>query len=209
MYQLQYYSQQMAANARMGQQQNPSASPAPMNAAVAQAAAAAAQRNSPMIATQQLAARSPMPQHQPSQQMPHPGQQFNYAAMNQYNQMRAAAAAGHAPHGQLMPHHMVNGAAANAAAGQSGQATQDQQVHPTAQMVASYQAAHMFNMNYPQMQMNMGVGGMPRAGVPAGYWSVGVGRGMPMANGQHQMPGMAGHPQQLGTAGKAGGMQGS
>ena len=62
-------------------------------------------------------------------------------------------------------------------------------------------------MNYPQMQMNMG--GMPQARMPQGYWSVGVGRGMPMANGQHQIPGMAGHPQQIGAAGKAAGMQGS
>lgn len=199
----QYQAYQQQLNAQMHQQQSAGASPAPMNAAQAQAqavaAAAVAQRNSPMVAAQPLTARSPMPQQQAGQQMAHPQQQsYNFAAMNQFNQQMRSAV----PHPQLMQHHLANGAAnAAAAAGQNGQGTQEQQSHPTAPMVAQYQTAHMFNMNYPQMGMNMA------QRVPAGYWS--VGRGMPIVNGQHQMSGITGHPQQLGTAGKASGMQGS
>ncbi|THH27742.1 hypothetical protein EUX98_g6435 [Antrodiella citrinella] len=191
----QAYHQQL--NAQMHQQQSTGA----MNAAQAQAQAA--QRNSPMVAAQGLTARSPMPQQQAGQQIAHPTQQsYNFAAMNQYNQMRSAVP--QIAHPQLMQHHLANGAAnAAVAAGQNGQGAQEQQAHPTAPMVAQYPAAHMFNMNYPQMGMNMGA--MPQR-VPTGYWPIG---GVPIVNGQHQLPGMAGHPQQLGTAGKASGMQGS
>lgn len=202
----QAYQQQMN---RLNPQQNPSASPTPMNAAQVQAAAAAiaAQRSSPMTAAQSLTARSPMPQQQAGQQMTHPTQQSYSYALNQYNaQMRPGVP--HVAHPQLVPHHLANGATNATAA--AGQGTQDQQAHPAhpaAPLVAQYQAAPMFSMNY---QMGMNMGGLPPARMPPGYWPVsGVGRGMPIASGQHQMPGMAGHPQQLGTAGKASGMQGS
>ena len=100
-----------------------------MNAAQAQAAAAAvaAQRNSPMVAAQQLTARSPMPQQQNGQQLGHPQQGYNFAAVGQFNaQMRQGVQ--QIAHPQLMQHALAAGAA-NAAAGvgQNGQPVQDQQ----------------------------------------------------------------------------------
>lgn len=206
-----YYQQQMRNMQQQQQQQNAGGASQPTNAAQAQAqaqaavAAAAAQRNSPMVSAQQLP-RTPIPQsqQQAAQQMAMQ-QSYNYAAMNHQFNTQARPVVPHVGHPQLMQHHMTNGAAnATAAAGQNGQPGQDQQAHPA--VVAPYPA--MFNMNYQQMGMNMVQGGMPQR-MPQGYWPVGMGRGMPIANGQHQMPGMPGHPQHLGAAGKAGGMQGS
>lgn len=166
-----------------------------------QAAASASQtqsqansvRNSPMASSQTLSSRSPMPQNsQQAALAAHPPQQsYNYAAMQYGAQMRPMA------HPQLMQHHMA-AQQGNAAAGQQvqvGQPSQEQQ--PIAPVM---QYPHMFPVNY-QMAVQQGR-------IPQHLWQLGR---MTVANGQHPMTGMPGHPQQMALgAGKVpGGMQGS
>ncbi|KAI0796211.1 Spt20 family-domain-containing protein [Abortiporus biennis] len=171
--------------------------------------AAAAQRNSPMIGSQQLASRSPMPSATPQPPMAHPQQQsYNYVAMtSQYNAQFRPMAHGQA-HPQMIQHHLAApGVQPNAGQqGQVVQGTQDQ-AH-AAQLMTQY--PHMFPVNYAQMNMNLATAQAQGRLQHQQFWQVNpMNRGMPVANAQH----MAGHPQQmpLGAAGKVvpGGMQGS
>ncbi len=148
------------------------------------------QRNSPVVRTQPLASRSPMPANaQTTPQMIHPQQQtFSYALpQNQYAHLR---------HAQMMQHSHI-AAGGTQATGQQGQfqgvqGNQDQnQAHQNMapQMISPYP---IFNVNYGQMSMNVP---MQTGRVQPGYqWPMGMGRGMPVGN-------MAGHQMQL-NAGK-------
>ncbi len=196
--QQQQYYQQLAAQARMAQSTpNPAASSASQTPNQGTPA-----RNSPMVAAQSLPSRSPMPQNSQQAALAHPQQSYNYATTMQYGvPMRPMAH----PHPQLVQHHLAPAGTpqGNGAAGQQVQGGQSSQDQPTmtAPMVQQYP---MFQMNYP---MTVQPGRIPQQ-----YWSLGLGRGMPpVVNGQHPMPGMAGHPPQMALgAGKVpGGMQGS
>lgn len=197
-----YYSQQLLPRGMP-------ASGTPVPQMVQNAAGAAQQRGSPMVAGKTIA-RAPMPngqQPQPQQHLGHPQQQpYNFATMQNFAQMR-----GQHPHFavQQVPHH-VNGAgaqghpataAAGAQPGQHPQSAHDQaqaqaqaQAHAQQQQAAMIAAGYPAHMFYPQMRQ-----------MPSGYWQVPMGRGGPVPNGQHQIQ----HPQ-LG-AGRAipGGTQGS
>ncbi|KAJ3475267.1 hypothetical protein NLI96_g11949 [Meripilus lineatus] len=176
------YYQQMN-QARMAQSTpNPGAVPAAQTAGQSTPA-----RNSPMVAAQTIASRSPMPQNPQQAALAAQQQSYGYSTMQmQYGtQMRPMA------HPQ---YHMVPGNAAGGQQIQPGQQPQEQP--PVPQVMAQYPP--MYPMNY-----QIGPVGQNR------FWP--VGRGIPVVNGQHPMPGMPPHPQQMALgAGKVpGGMQGS
>lgn len=153
-----------------------------------------------MVPTQPLTSRTPMPQNPQQAALAHQQQTYNYAAVQYGAQMRPIAHG----HPQLVQHHLAAGTSSqgNSTPGQqvsTGQPSQEQAM--AAAMMPQY--PHMFQMNY-QMAAAVQPGRMPQQ-----YWQ--IARQMPVPNGQHPMPGMAGHPQQMALgAGKVpGGMQGS
>lgn len=194
MYPQQYYPQQLA-HPRLAQS-------APNQAAASTSQASnqgTSARNSPMVAAQSLTSRSPMPQNPQQAALAHPQQSYFAAMSYGAPQMRPMAH----PHPQSVQHHLqpVGTPHGNGAAGQQVQGGQASQEQPT-------MTAPMMQQ-YPMFQYPMAV---QPGRIPQQYWQLGLGRGMPpVANGQHPMPGMAGHPPQMALgAGKVpGGMQGS
>ncbi|KZT09823.1 uncharacterized protein LAESUDRAFT_747862 [Laetiporus sulphureus 93-53] len=192
---------------RLAQQSAQNASPIPRSPMAANRSSTP-QHSSPLAATQRLTSRSPMP---PSSQQPQgvaaahapPQANYNYVAtmQNQYNipaHLRPVAH-GHAPHPQMMPHTLAAGGVQPGAAtsAQTGQLSSQSEQPQAPQLIPQY----------PQMYYAQIAGRMPQ------YWAMpGMGRGAPIANGQHQMPGMAGHPQQMQLGANKvaqGGVQGS
>ncbi|KDQ50742.1 hypothetical protein JAAARDRAFT_199735 [Jaapia argillacea MUCL 33604] len=206
----QYYAQHYAAhhrypnqvqapqpNGRATPQATPAArSPMPQNQNAAQAA-----RSSPTNAAPQ--------QPPPAPQMSHPPQHNPYAMVqNQHIAPHLRPMGPGAPHPGV-PHHMMPGA--NPASHPTGSPAQQGQ-HPqplTEQQQRQHNAQmmHYMNMNY------MNTYNIQPGQIPQPYW-MGMGRGIPSVNGQHQMPGMTpnqGHAPQMPLGlGKAvqGGLQG-
>ncbi|CAL1715167.1 unnamed protein product [Somion occarium] len=194
-----YYAaqQHLLAQQRLAAQAQAQGSSTPVPQMMPNTVATPQQRSSPMVTAQNLVSRSPMPNAQ--QQQPHTGhpQQQPY---NNFNVQAYAAQMRQHPH--FVQHQLVNnGTQSHAAGGQQGQHP------PTTHDQAQQQAAIMAQFPMYGYPMNM-----QQRQNPQMYWPVGMGRGMPVANAQHQMAGMAGHPQQMPLgAGRAipGGMQGS
>lgn len=193
---LQQQQRQNAAQQQLGQIQAANPSPAARSPAAVAPPGATQQRSSPLASTQRLTSRSPMPPTVSQAQTVHnPQQPYNYPALQTQFNSSPLHVHGHPP---IMPPQLPNTgpqAGATGAQQQGQMASQDQA-----------QAVHMVPPHY-QMYYQMQHGRMP----PMGYWpTMGMGRGTPVANGQHQTPAIAGHPQQMQMgANKTGGVQGS